>query len=553
MLDDLSFSAGIQTALVAGGLYFVIWPVLKLLVIEPWRSPLWNLPGPRPQGMWPFVSNLNAVMNPSNSPKLHDHCVNTYGKTFRVYGFGYFDQRILTLDPRAMNYILNNNQIYEKPWQSQRMISNLIGNGLLSSEGMHHKKQRKVMNPAFSLTNMKAYSPIFLQKAHQLRRRWLGLITGSEPAETLDLVHWISRATFDVIGLTGFNYVFNAIENEDNAVYLAYKEMFDLAVNGGQNLRALGSIWYPWLDTIWPTDATRMVKESHKVIYGVGNQLVQEAKRQILEGTADDKNSKSMLGLLMKSNLSNTNPEQQITDEDIMDQINTFFFAGSDTTSLALAWTFLLLCQKPQYQTQLREEILSVYTPPDGDEEPDYSLDFNVIDNLPFLDKVAKESLRLIPPVHSSIRVALQDDVIPTKYPVKLGDGTETYGVKIAKGQFVHVPMEGFNLDKTVWGEDAWEFRPERWDNLPELVKEQPGLWQNILTFSSGPRSCIGQKFSIIEMKTFLFVLLAAFTFEAPPDLKFWKISLVLTRPYVAGQRSKGSQLPLRVKPYRKE
>lgn len=62
MLDDLSFSAGIQTALVAGGLYFVIWPVLKLLVIEPWRSPLWNLPGPRPQGMWPFVSNLNAVM-----------------------------------------------------------------------------------------------------------------------------------------------------------------------------------------------------------------------------------------------------------------------------------------------------------------------------------------------------------------------------------------------------------------------------------------------------------------------------------------------------------
>lgn len=94
----------------------------------------------------------------------------------------------------------------------------------------------------------------------KLRRRWLGLITGSEPAETLDLVHWISRATFDVIGLTGFNYVFNAIENEDNAVYLAYKEMFDLAVNGGQNLRALGSIWYPWLDTIWvsPTSPSQL-------------------------------------------------------------------------------------------------------------------------------------------------------------------------------------------------------------------------------------------------------------------------------------------------------
>ncbi|KAG8906601.1 hypothetical protein FRC01_007948, partial [Tulasnella sp. 417] len=546
MFDDPSTDVAIKTALLAGGLYFVVWPVLNYLVIDPWRSPLRNLPGPRPKGNGPFMSNLEALMNPSISPKAHDQYIKTFGKTFRVFGFGYFDQRVLTLDPRAMNHILNNNQIYEKPWQSRRLVSNLIGNGLLSSEGIHHKKQRKVMNPAFSLSNMRAYTPIFLQKAHQLRRRWLGLITGPEPAETLDLVHWISRATFDVIGLTGFDYVFNAIENEDNDVYLAYKDMFDLSINQGQNLRALMGIWYPWLDTIWPTAATRVVKKSHEIIYGVGNQLVQETKRQILEGKLDEKNSKSMLSLLIKSNLSNTNPEQRITDEDIMDQINTFFFAGSDTTSLALAWTFLLLCEKPQYQTRLREEILAVYTPPEGDEEPDYALDFNVIDNLPFLDKVTKESLRLIPPVHSSIRVALQDDVIPTKYPVKLADGTETHGVKIGKGQFVHVPMEGFNLDKTVWGDDAWEFRPERWDNLPELVKEQPGLWQNILTFSSGPRSCIGQKFSIIEMKTFLFVLLAAFTFEASSDVKFWKINLVLTRPYVAGQRAKGSQLPLR-------
>ncbi|KAG9008464.1 hypothetical protein FRB90_008857 [Tulasnella sp. 427] len=329
--------------------------------------------------------------------------------------------------------------------------------------------------------------------------------------------------------------------------------MFDLAINQGQSLRDLMGIWYPWLDTIWSTPATRMVEKSHKTIYGVGGKLVQDAKRQFLEGQTDGINSKSMLSLLIKSNLSNTDPEQQITDEDIMDQINTFFFAGSDTTSLALTWTILLLCEKPLYQKRLREEILSVYTPPDGDEEADYSLDFSVIDNLSFLDKVSKESLRLIPPVHSSIRVALEDDVIPLKYPVKLRDGTETHGVKIAKGQFVHVPMEGFNLDKTVWGEDAWEFRPDRWDDLPEIVKEQPGLWQNIMTFSSGPRACIGQKFSIIEMKTFLFVLLSAFTFEAPPNVKYWKMNLVLTRPYVAGQRAKGPQLPLRVKPYKKE
>lgn len=138
-----------------------------------------------------------------------------------------------------------------------------------------------------------------------------------------------------------------------------------------------------------------------------------------------------------------------------MDQINTFFFAGSDTTSLALDWTFLLLGERPGMQNRLREEILAAFP----DQEENQSLDFALIDNLPFLDKVIKESLRLIPPVHSSIRAALKDDIIPTQFPIKLADGTETHSVPIRKGQFVHVAMEGFNLDKSVWGEDAWEFK----------------------------------------------------------------------------------------------
>jgi len=82
-----------------------------------------------------------------------------------------------------------------------------------------------------------------------------------------------------------------------------------------------------------------------------------------------------------------------------------------------------------------------------------------VDDELPFLDNVMKETLRLIPPVHSSLRVAMKDDFIPTRYPVKMRNGEERYGIPIEKGQFVHVAMEGFNLDKSVWGEDAWTFK----------------------------------------------------------------------------------------------
>lgn len=81
------------------------------------------------------------------------------------------------------------------------------------------------------------------------------------------------------------------------------------------------------------------------------------------------------------------------------------------------------------------------------------------LDALPFLNNVIRESLRVIPPVHSSIRVAMRDDEIPTSEAVNMRDGSVRWGVKIRKGQFVHIPVESMNCDKGVWGDDAWAFK----------------------------------------------------------------------------------------------
>lgn len=169
----------------------------------------------------------------------------------------------------------------------------------------------------------------------------------------------------------------------------------------------------------------------------------------------------------MKSNNStDITPEQRISDEDMLHNINTFMFAGSDTSSLSVTWTLLLLAQHPAIQTRLRQLLLVVapiesiheFTPEEVD-----SL-YEKIADLPYLHNVVRESLRFIPPVHSSLRVAVEDDEIPTSYPVKMRmeDGRVCDGlksVKISKGSFVHVPIEAFNLDKEIWGEDAWEFK----------------------------------------------------------------------------------------------
>ena len=90
---------------------------------------------------------------------------------------------------------------------------------------------------------------------------------------------------------------------------------------------------------------------------------------------------------------------------------------------------------------------------------------YTTIADLPFLDNVIKETLRLIPPVHSSIRVAMQDDIVPTSSPLKRKDRNgnvildDAKSILVPKGTFIHVPIEGFNLDKELWGESAWHFK----------------------------------------------------------------------------------------------
>ncbi|KZT26770.1 cytochrome P450 [Neolentinus lepideus HHB14362 ss-1] len=553
LLLDLLLCATVVALLFA--LYYVF--------IAPRFSPLRELPGPPVQGI--FGNHMGALLNPDKSPGNHEKIVKHYGRLVRIRGIGPWDERVLPLDPLSISHVLKNSTIYEKPWQSRQLITGLIGCGILAAEGQVHKRQRRVATPAFSIQNMRALIPLVFSKGHELKEKWNTIISedhgglAKEKGIVLDVCSWVSRATFDVIGSAGFDYEFNAIQDESNELFLAYKEMFEIAISqsAGGALRSVLAIYFPIINKLFPNEATRTVDKAHEVIERVAGQLIQEKKRTIEEGELNGKgyHGKDLLTLLLKSNVAtDLPPEQRISDEDILHNINTFMFAGSDTTSLALTWTLALLAQHPQMQTRLRAELLSIAPSSDLTKlTPDETESFyTAISNLSYLHNVVRESLRLIPPVHSSLRVATQDDVIPVSSPFCMRGQEERSGFRIPKGTFVHVPIEAFQLDKEWWGEDAWSFNPDRWDNLPDIVTELPGLFSNLLTFSAGPRSCIGMRFSMIEMKTFLYILLTNFVFSSAGS-KIIRANVVLTRPYVQGRYKEGSQCPLLVRPYRGE
>ncbi|KAJ7901734.1 cytochrome P450 [Mycena olivaceomarginata] len=524
--------------------------ILYHVLVAPRFNVLRTLPGP-PVQKW-FGNHLQHVLNPIVTPKVHEIFVQRYGRTVRIRGLGPWDERLLTLDPVSFTHIVKNTAIYEKPWQSRRLITSLIGCGMLSAEGQVHKRQRRVALPAFSGQNMRSLVDISFKKGIQLRDAWVDVL-GSTTSARIDVCQFLSRTTFDVIGLAGFDYNFNSIRDETNELFIAYKDMFEVAISQGSMFRTLLSIYLPTINQLFPDNTVRTVKRCKEVIHRVAGRLIQEKKEKISEGekSGDPYDGKDLLTLLLKSNAAaDLLPEQRISDDDILNNINTFMFAGSDTSSLSMTWTLFLLAQHPNIQDRLRTELLSIADkfPRDLSEltEDQVQSLHTALSGLPFLHNVTRESLRLIPPLHSTLRVATQDDEVPTMYPVHRRDGTvdETKrSFTVPRGTFVHLSVEAFNLDKAVWGEDAWDFK---W----EAAQQHPWHFSSILTFSAGPRVTFRHvpdcAFALIEMKTLYYILLTNFVFKETED-KITKHNVVLTRPYLSGKFKDGTQCPLLV------
>jgi len=199
--------------------------------------------------------------------------------------------------------------------------------------------------------------------------------------------------------------------------------------------------------------------------------------------------------------------EEGLSKEQMIYQILTFLAAGHETTSTALGWALYELSEHPEVQTRLRKEIHSVlgksfdpHRPPTNEK----------LDQLKYLNNVCREVLRIDPPAPITARQAVADDIYE--------------GVKIPKDSIIHFPHLVINMSTKIWGPDAAEFRPERWDDL----KDVPNT--HFMTFQHGTRACIGRKFAETEMKVLLAVLVGSFEFTKVPGWKVEKYSLITMR-----------------------
>ncbi|ESK83424.1 cytochrome p450 [Moniliophthora roreri MCA 2997] len=275
-------------------------------------------------------------------------------------------------------------------------------------------------------------------------------------------------------------------------------------------------------------------------MFRIGGQLLKDAK----VNQANEKGTETdLLSLLVRSNMQEQNEKLGgMSDEDVLAQVPTFLAAGHETTSTAATWALYFLTQYPEIQSKLREELLSI-----SSSEPT----MDELNGLPYLDKFVREVLRLYPPVPSTTRVAVKDDIIPLGEGYVGKDGKTKDHVRIRKGQTIFINIQAINRSRKIWGEDAQEFKPDRWDNLPSTVAASnvPGVWSHMLTFLGGARSCIGWRFSLVELKCIIFVLVKAFEFElGVPKEEMGRKAGVVQRPVLKSDPEKAAQLPLIVR-----
>jgi len=293
-----------------------------------------------------------------------------------------------------------------------------------------------------------------------------------------------------------------------------------------------------------PTKFATVGRASQNTMGRIGREVLRGSKDEMAEsGTFEAGGGRDLLSLLVRANTAKDIPEsQRLSEEEVLAQVPTFLVAGHETTSTGTTWALFALTQNIPAQTRLRAELLSVQTDsPTMDE----------LNALPYLDCVVREALRVHPPVVSTGRVATQDDVVPldTPWTDKYGNVHET--LRVIKGQHVMIPIMAMNRDKGIWGPDAAEFIPERWESETPISNTLPGVWGQLLTFLGGPRACIGYRFSVIEMKALLFTLVRAFEFElAVPAADIGRKITIVQRPMVRSEPGAGAQMPLLVKSY---
>ena len=402
---------------------------------------------------------------------------------------------IYVTDPALIKTImLDRRDVFVRPPAEKRILGPALGNGVLTAEGTEWKWQRQIAAPLFRHQDLLGFVPAMVRCAQAQVTAWHARAPGGIAAIDSDM----TKVTFDVISATllpgGERHVQPNIERA-NADYLG--PISWTIVYAILNVPE----WFPHPGKLRMARAARVLRTS------------------VAELIAERRASLSVPGAtrpedLMQRLLDAKDPETgtAMSDEQLIDNLLTFFSAGHETTAKALTWTLYLLARSPEWERRLVDEIECV--------TGGAPVEAHHLDKLVLTTQVLKESMRLYPPAPVISRIA--------------ATGTQLGGEPIAAGVQTIIPIYAVHRHRRLW-DDPDRFDPDRFS--PDRESRIPRY--NYMPFGAGPRICIGMAFAMIEAVAILATLLRSARFEIVGNHEPVPVSRVTLRP--------GGGMPMRV------
>ena len=321
----------------------------------------------------------------------------------------------------------------------------LLGNGLLTSEGSFHLRQRRLLQPPFHRERIVSYGQTMVDTADRLRRNWTN-------GATLDIAQEMMRLTLSIAGTTLFS-----VDVESQAAEVG---------------RALTDV----MESFWLT-MTPFAEAIERLPIGPMHRAKLARRRldamiytMIAERRAAARDRGDLLSMLL---LAQDDDGSMMSDQQVRDEAMTIFLAGHETTANALTWTWYLLSQSPDDEARLHAELdqaLGQRLPAVAD-----------LPSLPFVERVVTEAMRLYPPAWAIGRRAIEPYTI------------DAY---VAPARSIFLMSQWVMHRDPRYYDQPDRFRPDRW--TPAFKTALPRF--AYFPFGGGPRQCIGESFAWMEL-----------------------------------------------------
>ncbi|XP_037949239.1 cytochrome P450 4d8-like [Teleopsis dalmanni] len=451
------------------------------------RQLLTNLCGPNSA---PRIAD-NKI-NPKNYLKICKELHSKYGK-FICYQI---IRRliIVTSDLELSEQVLSSNQHISKH-RNYGILGLWFGTGLLISDGKKWFSRRKIITPAFHFKILEEFVDVFDQQSNILLER---LTEKADGKTEFDVYPFLCLAALDIIAETAMGTKINAQTNSGSEYVSAVREVTELMCCRFMKIKYQNEFLFTLLCPLLKFRQMKLIKILHAFTIGI----IEERRRTLeanftkqihnvnIKSTEEELLGKKKRNALLDILLQSTIDGKTLTNEDIREEVDTFMFAGHDTTTSAVGFALHLIARHSHVQQKMLDEAVQVLG--NNSNEP---ITRRHLNDLKYTEHVIKETLRMYPSAPMIGREIKED----FKYThSERGDGV------IPAGTEIFIALFGIMRDPENF-KNPREFIPERHEN------SSVNSAFSMVPFSAGPRNCIGQKFAMLEMKMILAKIVRSF------------------------------------------